>query len=252
MVGAGATIGIAVVALGLVLTPGPNMMYLVSRSVTQGRRAGLISLAGVAAGFLVYLVAATAGLTTVFTVVPALYLVVKLAGAAYLCWLAWKTLRPGGESAFVPKPLPVDPAKRLFTMGFVTNLLNPKAAVFYVAMLPEFVNVAAGDVVAQTLALSAIYVAIATTIHALIVLLASSVRGFVARSGQMKAVRRILALALVGVAEFVRRAEHDRVVVRAADELPAELAEHRDLGVPRSLVRRRLVRARVRGRHLGS
>ncbi|HLT60770.1 MAG TPA: LysE family transporter, partial [Microlunatus sp.] len=88
--------GMAAIALGVVLSPGPNMIYLVSRSITQGRRAGLISLAGVAAGFAVYLVAATLGLTAVFTAVPQLYLAVKLAGAGYLAFLAWKTLRPGG------------------------------------------------------------------------------------------------------------------------------------------------------------
>jgi threonine/homoserine/homoserine lactone efflux protein len=78
----------AVVALGLVLTPGPNMIYLVSRSITQGRRAGMLSLLGVALGFLVYLAAVTTGLTAVFTLVPGLYLAVKLAGAGYLLWLA--------------------------------------------------------------------------------------------------------------------------------------------------------------------
>jgi threonine/homoserine/homoserine lactone efflux protein len=125
----GSLLGIAAVALGLVLTPGPNMIYLVSRSITQGRRAGLISLLGVAAGFFVYLVAATAGMATVFALVPPLYTALKLAGAAYLLWLAWKAVRPGGESAFAPRPLPVDPPRRLFAMGLLTNLLNPKIAI---------------------------------------------------------------------------------------------------------------------------
>lgn len=84
MVTIGALLGIVAVALGLVLTPGPNMIYLVSRSVTQGRRAGLISLTGVAAGFAVYLLAAAVGIAAVFTLVPALYTAVKVAGAAYL------------------------------------------------------------------------------------------------------------------------------------------------------------------------
>src|SRR2546430_9340688 len=109
MVGISAVLGIAAVALGLVLTPGPNMIYLVSRSITQGRRAGLISLLGVAAGFFVYVVAATAGIATVFALVPTLYTTLKLAGAAYLLWLAWKAVRPGGQSVFAPRALPVDP-----------------------------------------------------------------------------------------------------------------------------------------------
>src|SRR4051794_17184793 len=108
MVNTAALFGIATVALGLVLTPGPNMIYLVSRSITQGRRAGLVSLLGVATGFLVYLAAATAGLTAAFAAVPELYAAVKLAGAGYLLYLAWQALRPGGHSPFAPKRLPVD------------------------------------------------------------------------------------------------------------------------------------------------
>src|SRR4051794_39812980 len=107
------------------------MVYLVSRSGTQGRRAGLISLLGVAAGFLVYLLAARGGIARVLALVRVVYRVVKLAGAAYLLWLAWKAVRPGGESVFAPAPLPRAPPRRLFTMGLVTNLLNPKIAVLY-------------------------------------------------------------------------------------------------------------------------
>jgi threonine/homoserine/homoserine lactone efflux protein len=137
MVSTAAVAGIVVIGLGLVLTPGPNMIYLVSRSVTQGRKAGLISLGGVAAGFVVYVLAATAGLTAVFALVPALYTVIKLAGAGYLLWLAWQAVRPGGRSAFEPRELEVDPPRKLFTMGLVTNLLNPKIAVLYVSLLPS-------------------------------------------------------------------------------------------------------------------
>lgn len=82
------------------------MIYLVSRSITQGRLAGLVSLLGVALGFLVYLAAAAAGLATIFVAVPAAYTALKLAGAAYLLYLAWQTLRPGGTNAFAPKDLP--------------------------------------------------------------------------------------------------------------------------------------------------
>ena len=102
----GAAAGVALVALGMVLTPGPNMMYLVSRSISQGRRAGMISLGGVAAGFLVYLTLASAGLSVVFATVPALYITVKLAGAAYLAYLAWQAVRPGGTSVFTYQELP--------------------------------------------------------------------------------------------------------------------------------------------------
>ncbi|MDT7640771.1 MAG: hypothetical protein QOC83_5059 [Pseudonocardiales bacterium] len=110
MVSAAAAGGIGLVALGLVLTPGPNMIYLVSRSITQGRRAGLVSLLGVAVGFLAYLAAATAGLAAIFTAVPAAYAALKIAGALYLLYLAWQALRPGGTPVFAPRPLPPDRA----------------------------------------------------------------------------------------------------------------------------------------------
>jgi threonine/homoserine/homoserine lactone efflux protein len=197
----GALLGIAAVALGLVLTPGPNMIYLVSRSITQGRRAGLISLLGVAAGFFVYLVAATVGIATVFAVVPALYTTLKLAGAAYLLWLAWKAVRPGGESAFAPKALPIDPPRRLFAMGLVTNLLNPKIAILYVSLLPQFVDPARGHVAEQTLLLGLTQIGIALTLNAAIVLTAGTVAGFLAtRPAWLRAQRYVMGTVLAGLA----------------------------------------------------
>jgi threonine/homoserine/homoserine lactone efflux protein len=201
MVTTGALVGIALVALGLVLTPGPNMVYLVSRSVTQGRRAGLVSLLGVAVGFLVYLVAAVAGIATVFVLVPPLYLAVKLGGAAYLLWLAWRTLRPGGTSAFTPTPLPPDRPRRLFTMGLVTNLLNPKIAILYVSLLPQFVDPARGHLAVQSLLLGLTQISIALTVNALIVLTAGSVSAFLTRRPTWAKVQRyVMGSVLAGLA----------------------------------------------------
>jgi len=197
----GALAGIAIVALGLVLTPGPNMIYLVSRSVTQGRRAGLISLLGVAAGFAVYLVAATAGIATLFALVPSVYTAIKLAGAAYLLWLAWQTVRPGGASAFAPRLLPVDGPRRLFTMGLVTNLLNPKIAILYVSLLPQFVEPERGHVAAQTLLLGLTQIAIALTLNTAIVLTAGSLAGFLGRRpGWLRAQRYVTGTVLAAFA----------------------------------------------------
>lgn len=178
MITASAALGVAVLALGLVLTPGPNMMYLVSRSVTQGRRAGLVSLLGVAAGFVVYLLAAAAGVATIFATVPAAYTALKLAGAAYLGYLAWQALRPGGSAVLAPaRPDPAGP-RRLFGMGFVTNLLNPKIAVLYVSLLPQFVDPGRGSVAAQSVILGAIQIAVAVTVNAVIVVTAGTVARF--------------------------------------------------------------------------
>ena len=165
-----AAAGIAMVGLGLVLTPGPNMLYLVSRSVTQGRRAGLISLIGTGLGFLVYLVAAAAGIAAVFATVPVAYLVLKIVGAGYLLWLAWTVLRPGAPPVFAVRTLPHDRARRLIGMGLLTNLLNPKIAILYVSLLPQFVDPDRGSVAAQSLVLGSIQIAIALTVNALIVI----------------------------------------------------------------------------------
>src|ERR1043166_9156157 len=110
-------LGFAPVSLGMVLTPGPNMIYLISRSITQGRSAGLISLGGVALGFVFYMLCAAFGITALLFAVPYAYDVLRFAGAAYLLWLAWQALKPGGRSPFQGKKLQVDSPGKLFPMG---------------------------------------------------------------------------------------------------------------------------------------
>jgi threonine/homoserine/homoserine lactone efflux protein len=207
VVGSGAMIGIALVALGLVLTPGPNMIYLVSRSITQGRRAGLVSLIGVGVGFIVYLILAAAGVAAVLTLVPALYLTVKLAGAGYLLWLAWNTVRPGGHSAFDPKPLPPDSPRKLFTMGLVTNLLNPKAAVLYLSLLPQFVDVHRGHIAEQSLTLGLIQIAVSLSVNLAIVVGAGGIATFLAkRPTWLRIQRYLMGTVLAGLAVRVATA----------------------------------------------
>ncbi|GGK58677.1 LysE family translocator [Nocardia camponoti] len=199
-----AVLGVAAAALGMVLTPGPNMMYLVSRTVAQGRRAGLLSLAGVAAGFAVYLAAATAGIAAVFAVVPGLYFTIKLAGAAYLLYLAWRTLRPGGLSLFTPTELPIDRPARLFTMGMVTNLLNPKIAIMYMALIPQFIDPARGRLWLQSLGLGAVQISVALTVNGLIVLSAAGLaRFFTSRPTWLRAQRYVVGTALGSIAVLV-------------------------------------------------
>ncbi|MFF0387001.1 LysE family translocator [Streptomyces sp. NPDC004286] len=176
-----AALGVTVVALGMVLTPGPNMIYLVSRSITQGRRAGLISLGGVALGFLAYLLAANLGLSVLFLAVPELYVAVKLAGAGYLAYLAWSALRPGGVSVFAPREVPPDSPRRLFTMGLMTNLLNPKIAIMYVSLIPQFVDLVRGHVLTQGLLLGACQIAVSVAVNLAIVLAAGTIATFLSR-----------------------------------------------------------------------
>ena len=171
-------IAFSAVALGMVLTPGPNMAYLVSRSVCQGRAAGLVSLGGVALGFLTYMLLAAFGITALLLAVPYAYDALRLCGAAYLAWMAWNALRPGGQSPFQVRELAPDSPRRLFAMGLLTNLLNPKIAALYLSLLPQFVDRAAGGVMGQTLALGLTQIAISVTVNALVVLAAGSIAAF--------------------------------------------------------------------------
>ncbi|MFE6050243.1 LysE family translocator [Kitasatospora sp. NPDC056446] len=199
-----AMLGIAAVALGMVLSPGPNMIYLVSRSIAQGRRAGLISLIGVAAGFLVYLVAVTAGVAAVFSVVPALYTAIKLAGAGYLLWLAWKAVKPGGTAVFAPQELSPDPPRRLFTMGFLTCLLNPKIAIMYISLLPQFVAPERGHVAVQSLVLGLTQIVIAVTVNGLIAMSAGGIAAFLnRRPAWLRVQRYVMGTVLAGLAVHI-------------------------------------------------
>ncbi|MER8030860.1 LysE family translocator [Streptomyces bauhiniae] len=185
-----AALGVTVVALGMVLTPGPNMIYLVSRSITQGRRAGLISLGGVALGFVAYLLAANLGLSVLFLAVPELYVAVKLAGAGYLAYLAWSALRPGGVSVFAPREVPPDSPRRLFTMGLMTNLLNPKIAIMYLSLIPQFVDLNRGHVLTQGLLLGSCQIAVSVAVNLAIVLAAGTIATFLSRRPSWLKVQR--------------------------------------------------------------
>jgi threonine/homoserine/homoserine lactone efflux protein len=170
--------GFAAVALAMVLTPGPNMAYLVSRTICQGRAAGLVSLGGVGIGFVVYVLLAAFGITALLFAVPLAYDALRLAGAFYLGWMAWNALRPGGASPFQVRSLPADSHRRLFSMGLLTSLLNPKVAALYLSLLPQFIDPAAGDVLGQTIILGLTQIAISLTVNALIVLTAGAVSAF--------------------------------------------------------------------------
>jgi threonine/homoserine/homoserine lactone efflux protein len=190
----------ALLCLGMVLTPGPNMMYLVSRSICQGRRAGLVSLGGVGLGFLVYMLAAAFGITALLFAVPLAYDGLRLAGAAYLLYLAWAALRPGGRSPFQVRDLPVDSNRRLFAMGLVTNLLNPKAAMMYLSLLPQFIDPARGNVLTQSLALGCLQIIISLSLNALIASAAGTIATFLgSRPAWMVVQRYVMGTALAGL-----------------------------------------------------
>ena len=196
-------------ALLMVLTPGPNMIYLISRSICQGRMAGVTSLVGVVGGFLVHMTAAAVGLTALFLAVPMAYDLLKWAGAGYLMWLAWQALKPGARSPFEPRQLPSDSVPKLMLMGFLTSALNPKVAVFYLSVLPQFIAPERGSVLVQSLVLGLTQITISVSINALIVFMAGSVALFFASRPSWQVVQRwLMGTVLAGLA--VRMAVESR------------------------------------------
>ena len=181
------------------LTPGPNMAYFALIAATEGRRPGYAAVAGVALGLGIMGLAGVLGLAVVIQNQPLAYQALRWVGVAYLLWLAWNGWREAGEaSEHAP---PGSTLALYFRRGLVTNLLNPKAAIFYVTVLPEFLSEAGG--VAEPLVLSAIYVAVATAIHAAIVTAAGAARAWLEEPARTRTVRRGLAVALAGVAVWV-------------------------------------------------
>lgn len=191
----------ALIALGMVLTPGPNMIYLISRSLSQGPMAGLISLGGVALGFVFYIACAAFGITALVLAVPYAYDALRIAGALYLLYLAWQALRPGGRSPFQVRQLPKDRPRKLFMMGLMTNLLNPKVAVLYLSLLPQFIDPKLGSVFTQLLVLGATQVSISLSVNAVIAIMAGSIATFLAGRPFWLVVQRwLMGTVLVGLA----------------------------------------------------
>jgi threonine/homoserine/homoserine lactone efflux protein len=191
----------ALVSLGMALTPGPNMVYLISRSICQGRTAGLISLGGVALGFVFYMLSAAFGITALLIAIPFAYDALRFGGALYLLWLAWQAVKPGGRSPFQVRDLPVDSPRKLFTMGFVTNLLNPKIAVLYLSLLPQFIDPAHGSVLGQSLMLGSVQIALSISINCMVAMTAGSIALFLANKPTWLLIQRwLMGTVLAGLA----------------------------------------------------
>ena len=191
-------LGFALTSLLIELTPGPNMTYLALVAVQAGRRAGYAAVAGVALGLGVIGLATAFGLSAVISASPILYGALRWLGVAYIVYLAWDAWRDSARLNEVP----VEPAARFFVRGLITNLLNPKAAIFYIAVLPTFIDPAFHPA-GQAITLSVIYVLVATTMHAMIVTGASLLRPVLANKRVMTIAGKAFALALVGVAVWI-------------------------------------------------
>lgn len=169
-----ATLGLfAVACLALTATPGPDMLLIASRSLSQGRWSGFATLAGIQLGTYCHALAAAFGLSQLFAAVPLAYDTVRCAGALYLLYLAWKMFRAPG-AAFEPSPgAPRHPARRVFFQGLLTNLLNPKMALFVLALFPQFVTPRAGSVAIQFLVLATVLNAIGLVVNGMVIVAAS-------------------------------------------------------------------------------
>jgi threonine/homoserine/homoserine lactone efflux protein len=192
-----AALAFALASVLIELTPGPNMAYLALVAATEGRRTGFATVAGVALGLTIVGLATALGLSAIISASPLAFQALRWGGVAYLLWLAWDCWR--SADALEDHATPGQPLNRYFRRGLITNLLNPKAAVFYVAVLPGFITPAA-PVAPQAVSLSLIFVAVATSIHAAIVTLAGSAAGFLNDPRRSRIARHGFSFALAGVA----------------------------------------------------
>ena len=189
----------ALTALIIEITPGPNMGYLAVLSLSRGWRAGVAAVIGVALGHTIYGIAAALGAAAVIESSRALYEILRWAGVGYMLWLAYQAWSTEPETSPDLTDSDYGQARLAFQRGLITNLLNPKAAVFFITVVPAFVQ-PERSAVAQTLLLSGIFVGIATAVHTTIVLLAGHMQKFVSDPARRRPIRRTLALVLAAIA----------------------------------------------------
>lgn len=196
----GAIVPFLVAVVLVELTPGPNMGYLAGLSAVEGRRAGFVTVAGITTGLLVYMLASVAGVTEALRVNRSLYQLLRWAGVAYILWLAVDTWR-GGEAAEVAPRQASD--WTLYRKGLLANLLNPKAALFYVTLLPGFIQAGHASPVLQALILGATHILVSIAVHGTIVLSSDSLARRFAAMGDSVLARRAFAVALLATAVWI-------------------------------------------------
>jgi len=199
----------AAACVALAAMPGPDMLLIVSRSVSQGRAAGFASLAGIQLGVYCHATALAFGLSGLLLALPGAYDVIRIGGAGYLLYLAWKTIGSAPGLAAATTGLPRHGLWRVFRQGLLTNLLNPKIALFMLALLPQFVHRASGSVATQILLLATIFNLIGFVVNGLVIVMATRVaRVFAGAGGSRKTSQYFLAAVFAGLA--VRLALDDR------------------------------------------
>lgn len=186
-------------ALLLAITPGPNMIYLISRAICQGRAAGVMSWFGVVLGLTSHMFFASIGLTALFMAVPLGYELLKVGGALYLLWLAWQAVRPGARSPFEAKDLPPESPRKLFMMGLLTSVLNPKIAIFYLSVLPQFIQPESGQVLTQSLVLGVTQICIGSMVNLAVIFSAAGIAGWFVKNPLWLTAQRYVMGFVLGV-----------------------------------------------------
>lgn len=190
-------------SLALLVTPGPAVLYLTARSVEQGTGAGLISLLGITAGGFVHVLAAVLGLSALLAPLPYAFDAIRYLGAAYLVWLGIRSLRRAGPGIQAAGGAVPRPGRRLFLDGLIVNLLNPKAALFFLAFLPQFVDPARGPIWLQMLSLGLLFEALGFLSDGAYVLLAGLAGRRLRALPGLDTVRRLLpAVVFIGLGLF--------------------------------------------------
>jgi threonine/homoserine/homoserine lactone efflux protein len=193
----------AAATIVLLVEPGPAVFYIVTRSVAQGRAAGLVSVLGVHTGSLVHVAFAALGVSALLYASATAFAVVRYAGAAYLVFLGLRKLLGSRAAVGEPVTAPAVPRGRLYAQGVVVNVLNPKTAIFFLAFLPQFVNPARGPVAVQILVLGACFIALGVVSDGTYALLASALAGRLRRTPRARrALDRSSGVMLVGLGAY--------------------------------------------------
>lgn len=192
--------GFAAAAVLLALAPGPDNLFVLTQSALKGRAAGLMVTLGLCTGLVAHTVLVALGVAAVFQTSEAAFTALKLVGAAYLAWLAWKALRAPAEDIAPGAAPPLD-LRRMYLRGIVMNLTNPKVAIFFLAFLPQFADPARGSLAAQMLALGGVFIACAWAVFSLIALAADRLSLWLRRSARGQVLlNRAAGLVFLGLA----------------------------------------------------
>ena len=188
--------------LALNVTPGPDMLYVIARSSSEGRNAGIASALGIGAGTLVHIAALALGLSALLAAVPLAYDAIRWAGAAYLVWLGVRAIREASDAAERVALEPASPGA-IFRQGMLTNVLNPKVALFFLAFLPQFVDPDRGSAVLQIIALGLLFDLSGTIVNIVVALAASRMAGWGRQANGAGQTKRVVMLRRLTGAIFI-------------------------------------------------